>query len=217
MIKSRIAFLALLALMLALVACGGGGDGPKLPEGVLFQDDFSADQGAWILEADLDANASLKDGQLQISIDAPNLIAWAEVKEKEFADFALEVDASQLGGPDNNSYGIVFRKRSPSAYYRFDISGDGYYALTRRDETDGGTWTWITPDWLASDAIHQGASSNHVKIVAQGSHLVFYVNDQLLLETDDNGYRSGGVGLDAGSFNEAGVLIGFDNLVIREP
>jgi hypothetical protein len=188
-----------------------------LPEGVLYQDDLDADTGNWILESDMDANARFAEGQLQLEITSDNLIAWAELRDREFGNFVLEVDATQLGGPDDNSYGIIFRVKNPSAYYSFDISGDGYYAVRRRDEADGGSWTRITEDWLESSAIHQGASTNKIKIVAQGSHFAFYVNDQQIAEADDDTYRSGAIGLNAGSFHEPGVRVGFDNLIITRP
>jgi hypothetical protein len=216
MTKFRVGFL--LFLLVALAGCNSAGPGGQdFPEGVLYQDDFASDQGNWLLESDLEATAAVLEGQLRVTIDSANLIAWAELAEQEFSDFVLTVDASQIAGPDNNSYGVVFRKQDPSAYYRFDISGDGYYALTRRDKADGGKWTWITSDWLRSDAINLGAATNQIEIVAEGSHFTISVNGEQVVEADDTAYRSGAIGLDAGSFNESGVVIGFDNLLIREP
>ena len=190
----------------------------EMPEGILYQDDFATNDENWLLETDLAASSSFVDGRLQLDIASPNLIAWAELIDRKFDDFVLEVDATQLAGPDDNSYGVIFRMKNLSAYYRFDISGDGYYALSRRDEDggDGGHWTWITGDWLASPAIHQGTSTNKIKIVAEGSHFSFYVNNQLVAEADDSEYRSGLIGLNAGAFDQAGVSIGFDNLIVSK-
>jgi hypothetical protein len=212
----RPARIALLVLILLLAGCNRATIGEKLPSGILYQDNFDADTGNWLLESDMDANSSFAEGRLQLEITDSNLIAWAELKERQFDDFVLRVDATQLAGPDNNSYGVIMRMKSSSAYYRFDISGDGYYAFTRRDEDDGGTWVWITEDWLESEAIHKGNSTNKIKIDAQKSHFSFYVNDQLIAEADDDTYRSGLIGLNAGSFHESGVKIGFDNLTVSE-
>jgi len=212
----RLARLALLLIVLLLVSCTRVTE-EKLATGVLYQDDFSTDMENWVLESDLDANANYVDGQLQLEITFPNLIAWAELVDHKFDDFVLEVDATQLGGPDDNSYGIIFRMKNPSTYYRFDISGDGHYLVIRRDEEGGGQWIAITGDWLPSEAIHKGASTNKIKIVAQGSHFTFYVNGQQVAEANDDTYRSGTVGLNAGSFHESGVKIGFDNLTIKRP
>lgn len=203
------------ATLLMLVNCGSAA-GNSLPAEVLYQDDFSADAGNWALDSDLEASATYADGKLHQYIASPNLIAWAELKDREFDDFSLEVDATQISGPDDNSYGVVFRLNSPSAYYRFDISGDGHLSFMRRDESDGGRWVEVI-DWTPSAAIHRGASSNRIKVVAQGSHFSFSVNGQLVAEADDGTYRSGAIGLEAGSFDEPGVRIAFDNLIVRQP
>lgn len=211
--------LALFIFLLLLAGCNRAtSTGDPLPDGVLYQDNFGTNTGDWLLESDLDANASYVDGRLQLEITSPNLIAWAELTERQFDDFELEVDASQLAGPEDNSYGVILRMENPSAYYRFDISGDGYYAFTRRDEDEGegGRWVWITEDWLESEAIHRGNSTNKIRIVAQESHFSIYVNGQLVTEADDDTYRKGLIGLNAGAFDEPGVKIGFDNLTISE-
>lgn len=214
----RLARLLLIIMLLPLAGCSRATGSEEDSGNILFQDDFGMDTGNWFLETDSQAQASITSaGQLELNILAPNLIAWAELQEPTFSDFVLEVDAIQLGGPDNNSYGIIIRMKDAMAYYRFDISGDGYYAFVRRDKQDGGSWTWITEDWLDSSAIHQGAGTNQIKIVAQGSHFMFYVNGQLVAEADDSTYRSGTIGLNAGSFHEPGVKVAFDNLVITRP
>lgn len=205
----------ILSLILGLVGCSRGNES-QLPVGVLFQDDFT-DGSNWILETDLAASAAVLDGQLLVVVDQANLITWAELEELRFDDFVLDVEATQVAGPDNNSYGVIFRMRGPSAYYRFDISGDGYFAFSRLDDEDGGRWVWITDDWLESSAIRTGASTNQIKIVARGATFEFFVNGQKVAQAEDDTYRSGAIGLDAGAFHEPGVQIAFDNLKISEP
>ena len=203
-------------VLLLLIGCNRDTAKQDLPSGVLYQDDFETNSGNWILESDMDAEATITEGQLRLAINSPNLVAWAELSGHKFDDFVLEVDASQLAGPDDNSYGVIFRMKEQTEFYRFDVSGDGYYEFSRRNDDEANPWTSIT-EWLDSDAIHKGASTNQIKIEAEGDHFSFYVNGQLVVEADDNSYRSGGVGLDAGSFSEAGVQVAFDNLTVSEP
>ena len=212
----RLLCFLLCTLLLMLASCSRP-SGEHRPSDVLYQDDFSEDAGRWILESDLDATASHSGGELRLAIDSPNLIAWAELRGERFEDFTLEVDASQTAGPDNNSYGVIFRIQNPSAYYRFDISGDGYYAFLRRDESEGGRWVWITEDWQPSSAIRQGVNTNRIKIVAQDDLFQFFVNGEQLLEANDSAYHSGSIGLAAGAFQEPGVNVAFDNLIIKNP
>jgi len=204
------------AVLLLLIGCNRDNAEEELPAGVLLQEDFETNSGNWILESDMDAEATITGGQLQLVINSANLVAWAELSGRKYDDFVLEVDASQLAGPDDNSYGVIFRMKEQTEFYRFDVSGDGYYEFSRRNNDEINPWTSIT-EWLASDAIHKGASTNQIKIVAQGSHFTFYVNGQQVAESDDDNYRSGTIGLDAGSFSEAGVQVAFDNLTISEP
>lgn len=209
--------LVIVIVLLLLVGCSRTTD-EKTPSDSLYENDFAADTGEWQLESDMEASAGFANGKLQLDITSPNLVAWATLKDRKFDDFVLEVDATQIAGPDDNSYGVLFRIKNPTAFYRFDISGDGYFVVERRDETNGGQWTRLTQDWLQTDAIHQGASTNRIKIIAQGSLFTFFINEQQVAEIEDSTYRSGTVGLDAGSMpNAGGVTIGFDNLTIREP
>ena len=114
----------ILAFALVLTGCSRGSES-QLPVGVLYQDDFSSGSN-WILETDLAASAVVHDGRLQLMIDQANLITWAELEELRFEDFVLDVEASQVAGPDNNSYGVIFRMRGPSASAaRTDIGTPG--------------------------------------------------------------------------------------------
>jgi hypothetical protein len=208
--------LLILGIGLMFVACNRSGPDQGFPAGTLYQHDFEENTGEWIVESDLDAAATYENGQLVLRVDSPNRVAWVSLAEQSFGDFVIETDARQISGPDDNSYGVLFRMRGPTEFYRFDISGDGHYGFLRRNNDDANPWTTIT-DWTRSPAIQQGANGNRLKILAQGSRFTFYINDQLVGEASDTAFRSGGIGLDAGSFQEGGVEIGFDNVVISEP
>jgi len=213
----RLARFVFLCIMLLIIVGCSRLTGEGFPAGVLYQDEFEADTGNWSLESDLEASANYTNGQLQLHITAPNLVTWVELQERQFDDFVLEVDASQIGGSSDNSYGVIFRVQDPSAYYIFEISGDAYYAFKRLDKVEGGRWVWLTEDWLESAAIRPGIATNRIKIIASGSSFVFYVNGQQVAQAEDSTYSSGAIGLDAGSFHQADVQIAFDNLIIRKP
>ena len=59
------------------------------------------------------------------------MLAWTECTQVEYSDFILEVDATQVSGPDNNTYGVIFRYGlDANEFYTFLISGDGFYVFT---------------------------------------------------------------------------------------
>ena len=44
---------------------------------------------------------------------------------------AVGVDASKLGGPDDNSFGVICRYRDAENFYAFLVSSDGYYGIIK--------------------------------------------------------------------------------------
>ncbi len=58
---------------------------------------------------------------------------------------------------------------------------------------------------------------NHLRADCIGSALTFYVNDALVASTQDADFATGGVGVLAGSFEEPGVDVLFQNFVVLQP
>ena len=205
-IRRRRLVAVVMVLAALLVGCGGG----ELP----WVDDFSDPTSGWLAESDASAEVEYHDGVMRILIKTPNGLAWAS-SEREFSDFHLTVEATQAAGPDDNEYGVLVRMQDPDHFYRFSISGDGYYLVSKYD---GEEWAVLnSDDWLSSDAIHLGAATNLLEVVCQGATMTFFVNSVQLAQVRDGGYSRGDVGLYAGSFFESGVEIHFDNLTVTEP
>jgi hypothetical protein len=51
----------------------------------------------------------VQDGALHFKIDDLDTIAWSTPKDKRFGDFVLDVDATQVAEPNDNTYGVIFR------------------------------------------------------------------------------------------------------------
>jgi hypothetical protein len=194
---------AVLAVLLA--ACGGGTDLP-------WTEEFSS-AGTWEAESDATASVEVQDGVMRVHVLVPNRLAWAAAGQ-DLEDFRLTVEATQVGGPDDNEYGIQARMRDSGDFYRFSISGDGYFLVSKfvdgRQELLGSNWT-------PSEAIQQGRSTNVLEVLCDGKELTFVVNGQQLAQVEDGQFAHGDIGLYAGTFYEAGVEIHFDNLTVTEP
>jgi hypothetical protein len=168
------------------------------------------------VDSTTDVERFVENGQINLRVLTPQYVAWTECASDEYADFVVEADATQVGGPDANAYGLIFRYGlDADEFYAFLISGDGLYALTvdgaKRDEAE------FLVDWTESPAINKGAQTNHIKVIAIGPSIMYYVNGQLLGETQDARYSAGTVGFFAGSLEDGGVQASFDNLKISEP
>jgi len=212
-------YCSLFTVSLLLVACGGAGGDSAVPKAddVLFRDEFiPGETGTWLVEGDDVGQTAVIDQKLMISINQPNTMQYTTLEEPVVNNFLLEVDAQQISGNPESSYGILARMRGADQFYRFEITSSGLYMVERHN--GDGSWSQYLEDWTASSAIKQGLNtSNRLKLVANGPNLSFYVNDTLLHEAYDNGVGyEANVGLDAGTFGQTGLQVAFDNVVIYE-
>lgn len=175
-----------------------------------YTENFDDPASGWKTVSDDSIQIQYQNSALNFTINALNAIAWS-VPNQKFADFTLDVDATQVDGPDDNGYGVIVRYVDDRNFYRLDVSGDGYFDVLKYA---AGTWIKIQ-DWTESPAVHQGATTNHLRVTAQGSQFTFIVNDQIVKTFSDGDFRQGDVGLSAGTFfDHAGVHVAFDNLQI---
>jgi tetratricopeptide (TPR) repeat protein len=214
---------ALAVILVALLASRGNlpllrrptPEPPALPTPAFplaWQDDFSTPEGGWIEDSDLQSVKRYENGQYHILVNARELFIWSTAGQ-DFADFMVEVEATQVSGPNDNGYGLLFRLQDEQHFYRFDVSGDGFYLLSRRLENQ-----WVTLiDWTASPFIHKGQATNRLKVICQGSQISLYVNNRHLTDFSDVSYSHGDIGLFAGTLSQGGVHISFDNLKVWAP
>jgi hypothetical protein len=206
----------LLSLILLLGGCDSGGtaNGEHNPADILFHDDFGpATSARWRTEADASGSAGVVNEQMVIELNTPNVMQYVSLAEGLFADFAVEVDATLLAGSADSSYGVLLRLNDVGQFYRFEITGSGLYVVERRNAD--GTWARLVPEWTPSPFINKGVNAaNQLRVVAEGSNFAFYVNDQLLHQVTDATLPSGTIALDAGTFGQIGLQVGFDNLYV---
>jgi hypothetical protein len=126
-------------------------------------------------------------------------------------NFRLDIDVAQIDGPDDNGFGVVFRKYCYDNYYYFLISGDGY--MTFRKVIDGQSTD--IQSWTPCAAVIQGNATNHLTIIADASRFTFSVNGTEVLQTTDSTLATGYLGVMVKSYNESGVHVAFDNLVVH--
>lgn len=193
----------LCVLTTMLFACGARDHGP-------WTEPFD-EAGDWQLSADAAASVTVTDGALRVHVFELGQVAWAAAG-RTYSDFRLTVAATQVSGPDDNEYGVLVRMAGDQQFYMFSISGDGYARIARYSS---GSWSILGPDWVESDAIHRGAATNVLEVEARGATFVFSINGTQVLQVEDAQLAQGDIGLYAGAFNEADVVIEFDNLEVQ--
>ncbi len=212
--------LVVIVFLSVSLACGTSvtPDEPQtitVEEKVLFQDDFSDPSSGWDRVRNEDGIADYTDdSEYRFLINTTLVEHWAN-PGLNFGNIIVEVDATKAGGPDDNDFGLICRYQNMDNFYFFLISSDGFYAIGKMEAGEG---TLIKPDQMyPSEAILQGETTNHLRAECVGSRLALVVNGELVVETEDNAFLEGDVGLMAGTSEEPGVDIRFDNLVVKEP
>jgi hypothetical protein len=205
------------AVLLALAACSGALEHREaaLASGeILFSDDFSKTPSGWGTWSRGGASVAYASGGLRVLVEQAQFDFWS-VAGQRFENVNIEVDATKIGGPDDNDFGVVCRYKNKDNFYMLVASSDGYYGIAKMRD---GQYGMIGADQMQySSAILQGQATNHLRAVCAGEVLRLYANGQLLMETTDSDIRSGDVGVIAGAYNTAGVDILFDNFVVKAP
>jgi hypothetical protein len=187
------------------------------PGGTLYEEDFEDPQSGWEIYSDEFVEKGYEDGAYKIYVIEKNLTAWATIPPtgpgvRNFGDFIMEVEATPMGGPDENDYGVIFRYQDEDNYYSYEISADGQFAISKI--VDGKRTALV--DWSKTDYINQGKNTNILEVACNGTDMDFYVNGNYLAGVSDKAFRKGAIGLIAGTFTHKGVRVEFDNLVVSE-
>ena len=177
---------------------------------LVYEDDFSDSFGGWDDAFDAYTTKQYGNNRYQIEVSTSNLIAWG-LANRDVADFEVEVEARQEAGGDTNSYGLLFRLQDRNNFYRFDISGDGFFLLSKFVE---GQWTTLV-DWTASP--HISSETNLIGVSLLGPNITAKVNGQELVSITDDSLTHGNFGFFASTFNDDYMWVSFDNLKLWTP
>ena len=124
--KNSVKIVIVLWLTAVLTACGAT---------QTYTETFDS-PGNWRVESSGDVVGEVRDGVFDFTVNADELTSWTTAGE-EFSDGRFSVQATQVSGPDNNAYGLLFRVDDANDdFYSFQISGDGFIWIGRY--RDGG-------------------------------------------------------------------------------
>jgi hypothetical protein len=187
---------------------------PPVPSGsVLFQDDFGSTASGWNRVRNDGGIMDYDGGGYRILVTAQESNVWS-TPGREFDDARVEVDAGKLAGPDENRIGLICRSDGASHYF-FIIGSDGYYGLGIF--TSGKAGLLGQASMQTSEAIVTGTAVNHLRLDCIGDSLAAYVNGVQVAQVQDQTLSHGEVGILAGTFDEPGADIVFDNFVVLQP
>lgn len=219
MSKIRSIFLLLIMLTLASIACqfsvpNTSTPTPALQSGeTLFYDDFTNISTGWDRFTSAEGTMDYDGSGYRFLINALQANFWS-TPGKSFRDVRIEVDVAKLNGPDENRIGLLCRFVENN-YYFFMVSSDGFYTIGKY--IGGNIIQLGQSEMQYNDAIHTGLAVNHLRADCNGNTLIFFVNGTPVAKAEDADLTEGDVGLLAGTFNQPGVDVIFDNFVVLQP
>jgi Domain of Unknown Function (DUF1080) len=174
-----------------------------LPKGTpLFVDNFTSDANGWNLQSSPgNYRVTLGNGKLGIQIEKHNLLWELLPGERTFSNFTLAVRADLSQGDQNDGYGVYIRGTSDqmtdlASYYRFELYGDGSYAIFKgMNDAGGNSMATKIVNYTLNPAIKKRGEVNQIMIIAKGSTLSLVVNGQLLKVINDASFSSGSIAL----------------------
>lgn len=180
----------------------------------LFFDDFSETKSGWDRFQGEIGLTDYREETYRIQVNEPNTDLFAN-PGGIFKDIVIEVNAAMLGGPANNSFGVICRYRDEKNFYSAQISSDGYAGIFRMK--DGAVKLLGHKEMIPVPAILGGSAANRIRFECIGSSLALAVNGAPADAREDKSFENGDVGLIAGTFEEAGTLIAFDDFRVTQP
>lgn len=185
-----------------------------LPSGsVLYEDDFSNTASGWNRVQNHGGIMDYDGSGYRMLVTARGANVWS-TSHRDFRDVRVEVDTGKLGGPDANRMGLVCRVDGESHYF-FVIGSDGYYGLGIF--TAGKAALLGQSSMESSAAIVRGTAVNHLRLDCNRDALSGYVNGVKVAQVQDRTLTHGEAGVLAGTFEEPGADIVFDNFIVLQP
>ncbi len=182
---------------------------------VLYEDDFSNPESGWqAFITDSGSAVTYEHQGIRFLVNEGNTDHWS-IQNINIQDVQLAVDASKIGGPDDNIFGLICRFTEENSFYEFVISSDGYYAILK---IINGEYVMLSGDSMDfHSAINQGRGTNRIRADCVGDQLSLFINNQLIESVKDDEIIAGRIGLIAGTTSESGTDILFDNFVLYQP
>ena len=176
------------------------------PGDVIVSDHFDNNALGWDLASSRISSAEVTKGKLNLTVN------WKHQEIMTFApysvtDFDLSVDVKHEKGPIDGIAAMGFG----DSYVVEMFVGGGVSV----DRVVGGTLTNVLS--ISPEASFRPYAVNTVRIIARDGDLEFYRNDVLIGSTCDEDSRDGAIWLGAWTLSEGGLVVSFDNLLVRVP
>jgi hypothetical protein len=195
---------------------------------IVLEDDFADDGSGWYTVTEPGVSIEYADGGYHFVLDEPETGYWEthrSIRLRRLTDVTIEVEARQVDGYADDTFGIVCRANE-DGYYALEIGADGWYSIGKMD---GDEYTLLAgPDEEPGDEpstvdthdiVLQRQADDTYRLRADciGDTLTLYADGEKIVEVKDDSFPMGGIGLAAYNYQAPRTEIVFDNIVVRTP
>ena len=210
----KIYLLSLFVLLISSSSCSSVSNQPV--ENIFYQDDFSNETTGWPRARTEEGITDYENGVYRIFVNLENQDFLGTPGLALQSNVRVEVDANKVAGSDDNDFGVMCRYQDNNNFYQFFVSSDGYVGILKMVE--GSSQNISGGQLIDHPAVNMGNTRNQIRADCLGDTLTMYVNGQKVLTAQDTTFISGGdVGVFAGTYDEPGTDIHFDNFVVKKP
>ena len=184
--------------------------GNNSDEEVLW-DDFSDKKSGWEhLQLD-EGSASYVGETYQITVIVPNTDIFTTYT-RTFVNSEITVKAARIKGSDNNNFGVICRFKDPENFYSGQISSDGFAGIFKVED---GEYRLLGHQIMVPvPAIMGGGAENILQFECIENTLTLSVNSVLADSQQDDTFKSGEIGLIAGTVDGYIGVFQFDDLTV---
>jgi serine/threonine protein kinase/S1-C subfamily serine protease len=194
------------------IGSSSGIDSSDMPsEGeVLFSDDFSV-EGLWDTGSSDNGSIAYANNAYEVKVVVDNYLIWGNAYQ-QFDDTVISVQAQVVDSSAEGDFGIICRYQDEGNFYALEVTENSYYSIWKY--VDGEFNSLV--DWTISRDIPTGQAMT-LTAACVGNTLTLAVNGSPLVEVQDNTFNGGDVGLIAGTWNEPGLRVRFDDFLVNSP
>jgi hypothetical protein len=209
--------LLLALLLIPALACSTAGIAESLatPGSVLYQDVFSDPQSGWSsAPPEAPGTADYLNNAYHIVVSQPQTNLWTH-PGLDLSSVHVEVSTMSASGSQPNRMGLICRLVDDRNFYFFVISADGTYGIGKMK--DGQVSLLSGAQMQPHPSILTGSQVNRIRADCAGTNLALFVNENPITSVTDSDFSTGDVGILAGTADQPGADIYFDNFVVYKP
>ncbi|MGJ3239595.1 MAG: hypothetical protein ACFE0Q_12875 [Anaerolineae bacterium] len=146
--------------------------------------------------------------------EVDGLLAWGN-NYTDYDDSVMHIELERISDGELSAFGMMCRLDTDNLRdgYAFLVTGDGYYAIGYWED---GSYTSLTEESFMEIDDYNSSSTHTLTVACVGDYLGLYLDGEFIGSVNDDTFSNGYAAVAAISFDDDGVEIEYDNLVIWE-